>query len=325
MKRKIVIRPISVLNAQIELKFEFQDTIINKYVFIPNDYTMIATDRQYTKGKIALKAVFKEANDVFTYEWDTTDGIKNDIGLSMMRHPLVKCQGNDNLKNPFFECIDVSQKAVGDALSIKKKGLVFNLINNTTIGKMRDIGFCYGYNSVGKTYTDIFIDLVDFSRGILMTDVDKSIKLLEGDMDQTYVVMKKAIALNIISKRDGIYYVKTDVAGDTEDKVLLYLKENKGMYENFVRKEVAQRDNLEAQDYELMVKDNVLKEQEIEIKAYRRRTMDEELEMKELKEEAKALKIKGAHLIASKDRLEAVIQKAKEQIAAGKEPEEIKE
>ena len=91
--------------------------------------------------------------------------------------------------------------------------------------------------------------------------------------------MKKAITLGIIAKRDGLFYIKTDVVGDTEDKVYVYLKENNGLYEQYVRKEVALRDKLPAEDYEKLVMDEVA--QFNTAKAYRRRTVDEELELVE--------------------------------------------
>lgn len=324
MKRKIIIRPIQATNAEIELKFDFRDTKLNKDYFIPIDYSMLHSDKKYTKDLKPLRYRFKEITDVFTYEWDEENGLQNDIALAMQRHPLIRCNGNDNLKNSFFELIDIGKKSANDALDIKKRGLIFNLVNNTSLGKMRDAAFAIGYNPVGKTYSDIFIDMVDFQRGKLMQDLDASIKLLEQDQDQVFVVMRKAITLGIIAKRDGLFYIKTDVVGDTEDKVYVYLKENNGLYEQYVRKEVALRDKLPAEDYERLVMDEVA--QFNTAKAYRRRTVDEELELKMLKDEAKDLKIKGAHLIQSADSLKAAIQKAKEkQLQGDNTPVEIKE
>jgi hypothetical protein len=324
MKRKIIIRPIQATNAEIELKFDFRDSILNRDYFVPIDYSMLYTDKKYSKDMKPLRYRFKEINDVFAYEWDDEDGKSNDIALAMQRHPLIRCNGNDNLKNPFFELIDVGKKSVNDALDIKKKGLIFNLINNTSLGKMRDTAFAVGYNPINKSYPDIFIDLVDFNRGKLMQDLDSSIKLLEQDQDQVFVVMKKAIILGVVAQRDGLYYIKTDVVGDTEDKVLMYLKENTGIFEQYVRKEVALRDKLPAEDYDKLVMNEV--GQFKNIKTVRRRTVDEEIEIKMLRDEARDLKIKGSHLIQSKERLEDVIRKAKERIESGdKTPLEVTE
>jgi hypothetical protein len=318
MLQKLIIRPINVSNVSMELKFDYRDTVLNRDYFIPNDYSQIILDKsRISKDTLPLKARFS-GDGAFTYEWEDTDSLKNDIALAMQRHPAIKCPGNTNLKNPIFELINVTRKTAEDALTIKKKGLVFNMVNNTSLAKMRDVGFAFGYNPTGKTYSQIFIDLVDFVRGYLMQDVDKAISLLEGNLDEVFIVMKKAISLNIIAQRDGIYYVKSDVAGDSEDKLLMYLKENKGIFEQFVRKEVVKRDDLPADDYEKLVKDELAKYVGGDVKVIRRRTVDEEVEMAELKEEAKKLGVKGYHLIANKERLVAAIQKTKESIALAK-------
>ena len=49
MKRKIIIRPIQATNAEIELKFDFRDSILNRDYFVPIDYSMLYTDKKYSK------------------------------------------------------------------------------------------------------------------------------------------------------------------------------------------------------------------------------------------------------------------------------------
>jgi hypothetical protein len=113
----------------------------------------------------------------------------------------------------------------------------------------------------------------------------------------------------MINLPDGVYYVKTDIAGDTEDKLLLYLRENKGMYEQFVKKEVALRDTLPAEDATLIVKTSVAKYEPTP--STRRKLVSEDVAFATLKEEAKSLGIKGIHLFSEKN-LHYEVQKIKD-------------
>jgi hypothetical protein len=309
MKNKLIIRPTQASNVTLELKFEYYDSKLNKNIFIPIDKSKVYTDKQFAGNKTPLKVKFEGPTSNYSFEWESDNDKDQEIADAMMRHPLIRCKDNDNMKNPLFELIDTTKKVSNDAMIIKKKGLVFNLVNNTTVGIMRDVAFAFGYNPVGKEYGEIFTSLLDFSTGILMSgqdangvsNLDRAIDLLDDNMDQTYIIMKKAIALGIIAHRDGIYYVKTDIAGDTEDKLLLYLKENKGMYEQFVKKEVALRDVLPAEDIDKAVKTTVAGLTHEVPSTYRRKSIGEEVKYKNLQEEAKALGIKGVHLFSEKN------------------------
>lgn len=308
MKQELVIAPVELVNT--EIRFDYFDKSMSKDIFVTTDYR-VHTDKSYVKsGDKALRHTFTEEAREFTFKWDDTDDQKNQVALMLQRHPLVDAEGNTNVSpRPIFKLINRNKKNFNSAYSLKKKGLIFNLINNTSISRMKDIAYSIGMNPTGIEPSEVFVALCDFTSGRLMQDLDKSISLIENDNNQHYVVMKKAIILDIISNRGGMFYIKSDPIGDSEDKVLNYLKENNQMYEEYVRKEVAMKDNISPEDSEAKVFDLLQPKmydagKDAKVKY---NTPEKELELSDLRAKARGYGIKAYHQM-NEDNLRAAIK-----------------
>lgn len=226
------------------LSADYKDDITGHTVKILTNNTVVL-DRNLNDGEKVIMLSFQNRIMPF-YDIIYNDEIEGDdyVAKLWMRHPLMQCKGNTNLKDAIFVIENLKELLSDERMAIKKKGVVFNLINNTSIEDMRNIGFLVGLNPINMSDEEIFIKLVHFETGKLMINPnpDEFLKNYNAPDFQVQIIIKKALLLKVIEKRHSKYYIKDEIVGSTFEDLIVYCKKHEEMYKNYIRKEVAKRD-----------------------------------------------------------------------------------
>lgn len=246
MNITVRIRPIKPLIGESSqlLGGEYKDSITGESVKILNN-DKVVLNRNLNNGEKVKMISFQNRIQPH-YDITYNDEVKGSDYLIKVwaRHPSIQCKGNTNLVNPQFVMENLKELLSDERMAIKKKGMVFNLINNTTVEDMRNIAFSVGLNPIKMNDDEIFIKLIKFEDGKLMANPDEFLKNYNAPDYQIQIIVRKALLLEVITQQHGKYYIKDEIIGSSFDDLVIYCKKNPNMYENFIRKEVAKKDDL---------------------------------------------------------------------------------
>ena len=265
--------------------------------------------RENIDKEITKKIWFDNQNRSFSITFDETNNLKSAEVAAWAKHPQIEYPGNDNCKKPMFIMRNQGEEEKIEAIIIKKRGQVYNLVNNSTAEEMRDIAFVVGYNPVNKTIEDIFVNLLDFEDGLLMKDPDKFLNTFSTP-DMQYIVMaKKALIYGVIIQEGNQFTLNNEIIGGSFEDVVAYLKMNERMYEDFVKPEVLKQDILSVNtDYALSVNSLIgLKRKEKQKKKEEIEEVSDNDKLTQLRKEAKKAKI-SHYWLMTEEKLEKAIK-----------------
>jgi hypothetical protein len=215
---------------------------------------------QFTTRNIE-KRLFYETDDsgkpLNPYDHDRIRCIKT----FYMEHPLTLINGkphpNTITGSPvYYDIIDVNIKVVSELKEWDNKHRVASHLSQVSYDDLRDICYYYGVLPKGKTRGSLLLELADYNRGILFSKIgsgdsksENYIKVWMTDTDPDKMLIincRKAIDLNIITTvvRDGhtTYYLGQEMLGPKLDDVVLFAKQNKEAYEQYILKGINEKD-----------------------------------------------------------------------------------
>lgn len=245
--RTITIEPISrEKGTTVILHGKYTNTKLKSIVNILTNGDVVM--RECEPGERTKNITISDQNPAFTFTWDENAKGADATGIleakAWSKNAAVDCPGNDNLARAMFKMVDLTQKTTIDVKLLKRKGRVYNIINNMPVKEMRDIAFFVGLNPIHESPDEIFISLVDFDKGKLMEKPDEFINTVTTP-DMNYIVIaKKAILYGVIQEKDNQYYINTELIGSSFVDVLAYCKSNKQQFEGYIKKEVEKVDVL---------------------------------------------------------------------------------
>jgi len=298
---------------------KFQHDTLGLFNILKNG-EVITRENNVKENEMTKKIWFDNQNRDYkiTYDENDLDAAETEEAKAWSKHPMVEYPGNTNCKKPMFVMRNKGEEEKTDAILIKKRGQIYNLINNSSAEEMRNIAFVVGVNPVNKTVEEIFIKLLDFEQGVLMEDPDKFLNTFHTPDMQYIVIAKKAIIYGVITQEGNQFYLNNEIIGGSFEDVVAYLKMNEKMYENYVIPEVLKQDTLPANtDYTQSVNDliglkktsspiaGVPKKEASELDKLKDKEKSgnppsENDELNQLKEEAKKLGIKAYWLMSYK-------------------------
>lgn len=174
----------------------------------------------------------------YEYEWTPGDKIGETVKDFWLNHQLIKPLhvDNKNMTQHLFTLKIPHEIDIASYKRVKNQLAVANYIGQLEGDEeeLRNISFFFNANPTGKTAQKIFTELIDFKNGILMRDeiIDNFFTLYSKDNSdaQMKVVVNKAISLNIITFRDGIYWFNNISIGSNIERLIMYCKENREIY-----------------------------------------------------------------------------------------------
>jgi hypothetical protein len=250
MIQEVTLRPVqSEGKVTVNFRGEYFDRDKKNKIILIEPYGVVINRDLNKSTERIFNQWFDQNNSEVTIRWDDEkDRSTNDFVTYLQKHPQVICEGfvNPNKQGtPQFEFVDKRKKDVAKVRALKQKNVVFNMVNNMTIGDMMDVAFFVGFNPVGRSFEEVFVSLLDYSNGILMRDASGFLSTWSSPDKAHTVIVNKAINLSIINQRAGKYYAGAgnEIVGDDFESVLAYMKVNDKVYD-FVKRQVAERDTL---------------------------------------------------------------------------------
>lgn len=230
---------------------------------------------------------------------DEKDKLKKEVVATWMKHPNIQVTGgsNEHLKRAHFVLENLRTKKRDGALNIKRKGLVYNMVNNMLTSQMRDVAYAFNLNKTKElSPIELFINLVDFQNGLLMQpqNIDKFIDSEPHKME-VFVIAKKAIALGIVELRDGYYFNAGQQLGPKFEDVFQFCQSDVTTYETFIKPRVIEADATEGDDWKMPVKDMITSyySETPVVKKFAGKEKDKKDPIKALREKAKELGVEG--------------------------------
>jgi len=250
MIQEVTLRPVqSEGKVTVNFRGEYFDRDKRNKIVLIEPYGVVINRELNKSTERIFSQWFDQNNKEITIRWDDEkDRATNDFVTYLQKHPQVVCDGfvNPNKQGtPQFEFLDKRKKDIARVRLLKQKNVVFNMVNNMTIGDMMDVAFFVGYNPVGKSFEEVFVSLLDYSNGILMRDTSQFLSTWSSPDKTHTVIVSKAINLNIINQRGGKYYAGAgnEIVGDDFESVLAYMKVNDKVYD-YVKRQVSEKDIL---------------------------------------------------------------------------------
>lgn len=190
-------------------------------------------------------------------EWDWSENHPNQMDITsqrlakdwFMNHTNIETVGynNPNLTRALFTMFVLEDMDDIEHKAFELKLRIMNIVYNMTPEKRKDLAYFFGANPSNLSDKQVLLSLVG-NNGILLSE-DNSRELLrimslpENKEMLVKTVVKKAITIGKIVKRDGKYYGYGDdeLIGVSEDDVFKFYFSNAKMYE-FLLKEVGVSD-----------------------------------------------------------------------------------
>jgi hypothetical protein len=247
MINSVKISPIDVGNHSTMIDGKYFDKKSGQNITLLTHWG-IAIDRPLAQNEQKWIEWFKPNKQSVDFTWDdkTEVGKKIEKWISyLQRHSLIKVDGNDNaVNNPQFKLVDSREVHIESSQDIRKKLTVGNLVMEMLTSEMMQAAFLMGANPVGKTTEQIFSELCEFNIGKCMERADKFLSDWNAPDRKFVVYAQKAIDFKIISLENGIYKLNNTTIGAGIDDIVLYLKNNPDTYNNYVKKQVDEKDVL---------------------------------------------------------------------------------
>lgn len=163
----------------------------------------------------------------------------------LKRHSSVRCDGNTNCTaGPQFKLTDSRQVHIERADIIITKNIVATMILELKASQMMQVAFLTGSNPVGKTTEQIFTELCDFDMGKCMMAPSKFLLDWKAADRSLTVYARKAVELGVITKDNNVYKFNNTTIGGTSDEIVLFLKNNPEVFNNYIKKQVDEKDQL---------------------------------------------------------------------------------
>ena len=213
-----------------------------KMVYLLSNYTVSSEAPKIGTGvnkfNIVLKKNFKPIEIVL--DGDVGNPRRMELEafiMALKRHDHCCNPENDNFKGSkqiAFTIKNKAHKVSSEASQIKAMGAVFNYINQLTTEQLRDLEFSEGGNALGKTHDDLFVKWAHFEKSPAMID-PKAFLARQNRADKSMeIIVNKAVTLQVISKKEGYYYIGTELIGRTIEDIINYCKENTEKYEKHI-------------------------------------------------------------------------------------------
>lgn len=248
MIHSITLSPIESGNHSTFVDGKYYDKEKGQTITLLNNYGVVTSDRVLAANETVWIQWFKTNAPTFVLTWD--DEKENGKKIAewvkyLKRHDNIKCDGNTNaVKAPQFKLVDSRQVYVERADAIKTKLAVGNLINNMRASQLMEVAYFTGANPIGKTTEQIFAELCDFDLGKCMVNPARFLAEWKAPDRSHTVYAKKAVTLEIIKLDNGVYKFNNASIGGTHDEIVVFLKNNPDLYDNYIKKQVQAEDRL---------------------------------------------------------------------------------
>lgn len=320
MKQTLIIKPIHSRN--ITLLGEYYDKANSRVLTLLTSGEVTDAPLRADQRKFYHK--FMPNRPELRYEFIWLDDLKSETPLQSFKrkkeelmvefyrnHPYINVDGLEPKPQALFTLHIVEDIVKQDYEKLKRKGLVYNTVNDADIESLRNISFMFGGNPVDKTQEEIFLELVDFNNGRLMIGnrPEEFLEKWDGNKnpDMPYLInIKKAIAYKIIETKNNNYCIANQIIGSSIEDVVAYMKGNPDTYESFVRREIQKRELSLIKQEKNEIKDKASK-------AFMPKAPSEKwaenIKEKEIRDKAKSLGIKSYHVKSLKTLQEEIANK----------------
>lgn len=248
MLRTIILQPLNRSKSAIVFPGSFYDNTAKANVHLLINFKL-AIGRDPSKDEKLYDVIFDGTKNNIEIKFDDQIAEQAKWVNYLKRHPLVKFDGNTNLlATPYFELIDIAKDIEKNVRTNKFMQIVANKVAAMTINDMKDLAYLFGQNVTSLTAEQIYLKLCSVvpgtELGILMKDPEGSLRMFGNPDKEVIVNVQKAIALNIIESRMGLYYVGQEQVGKTVGDAVDYFKKNNKLYEGYVVRELGIKDEL---------------------------------------------------------------------------------
>ena len=254
-KQTLIIRPNGDVKNPM-LVNAYWDTIKKKTMCLDMNYRVHPDN--FPANVVRFSYTFNERiSPELKIEWDWSENHPNQIDITNQRHAKDWFMNHTNIdvvghKNPNLTRALFTMFVLEDMEDIEHKAFelklrIMNIVYNMNADKRRDLAYFFGTNPSVLSDKQVLLSLVG-NNGVLLIE-DNSRELLrimslpENKEMLVRTVVKKAITIGKIVKRDGKYYGYGDdeLIGVSEEDVFKFYFSNAKMYE-FLVKEVGVSD-----------------------------------------------------------------------------------
>ncbi len=246
MLEKFILKPYQS-TYETKLMCSFFDKRIGRTVFLTVQdeiYEKTPTDNDILKS-------YKFDKNVPQYVFLVDSELKNfekprNIIKYLERDPKVYCEHlpDKQLITPLFELVNVTKLAKMKFEQTKLKHEVLSNLFELSDSELENVMYRHGISTVNKEKYELFNELADWNNGAIMR-IDKFankpkeyLDNLENADNKILSVVNKAIDKGIIEKEGVLYYLDKDVIGGGIPELVLYFKNNKTIFENYLVVEV---------------------------------------------------------------------------------------
>lgn len=233
LQRKMELRKITI-------EASYFDKETRQYITMLSDGEIV--NRMPKKDEKAYKFSFTKKAHIF----NTQNPLEVEKLKILLKHPACFVPGQWE-ENQNENCIGQGQVYVAsaqrdakyEALETKILLAVANKVNSMSLDEMYNVCYLVGYSPIGKTESQIFQHLYDYSQN----DPDGMTEMLEDVNMEKNIILKKALSLGVIKRERNNYYWGTEIIGQEESDILGYFFTNPDQYKG-VRNQVAKKDHL---------------------------------------------------------------------------------
>jgi len=158
-------------------------------------------------------------------------------------HSQVKHKGeNPNLTNPIFELLNVGEEQNQKVTDIKKMKRVLNIVDSLNAKGIYNLCNYLQMVVTGMDISDIYIALLDPTKGIAYANYDKVVNLENDEDAELTIVVNKALAMNILHQRGSEYYYNEKLVAASLNELYYYFKNLPDLFEKGLKASVEEKE-----------------------------------------------------------------------------------
>ncbi|MEK6809354.1 MAG: hypothetical protein AABY40_01645 [Nanoarchaeota archaeon] len=310
MLNEISIRCTYGTDVTIPLIGKFQDKETKKQIILLSNYKVLV-DIDPLPSQQIFKYEFTRRKPLFNFRWASDDNDKTVWVNWIKQHPQINHPENKNKNGQtYFELVDKSKQDENIFQKDNSKVVAYQLVKDMNTSTLMEVAFFMMLNPSKMSPVQVFNKLCNLDSGLIQQNPVKFLAEWKFPDVSKKVTVRKAILLNLIESKDGIFYINHSPIGNTEN-LMVYMNENEKYFE-YLKKEVAKQDVL---PYGIITDMPVEKAIAVEKKPYKEqhetlssqvkeeRLMERETNQHEIKSRAhqqqlrlRELNVKGWHL-----------------------------